>query len=195
MLSGQPLVLPQAIVELLDRTILSRPRAFGAWVVGRTLRAGHEHVEENGGLEGAVGVMEPVEVIGVVSVGGWDLQVAVPVVFREDILDDGARFAEFDVAIFDYGSGSGRVEGPQFWGGEERVAVVRFEGVGEMEFFAEPDDALGLGAAEVMDGESHYRVIDDDGDDDGLRMSIILEKQLLELIGIHIPSHLSGFLE
>ena len=33
--------------------------------------------------------------------------------------------------------------------------MVDFEGVGEGELFAEPDDAFGLGAGEVVDCEDH----------------------------------------
>ena len=38
---------------------------------------------------------------------------------------------------------------------EHGGAVVDFELVVEAEFFAEPDNALGLGAAEVVDCEDH----------------------------------------
>lgn len=98
--------------------------------------------------------MQPEHIIRVARMRGRQHQPPIPVL-GQDVFEDGVCFGEFDVgAIFDYGRGAGPVEvAVGVWGFEGWLAEVGFEGVGDGELFAEPDDAFGLGAAEVVDCE------------------------------------------
>ena len=71
------------------------------------------------------------------------------------VFGDRGGFGEQHVAVFQQGGGADRMFGAQFGWGEDgdRVAGVGFELVGKFEFLAEPDDALGLRFAEMVDDE------------------------------------------
>lgn len=70
-------------------------------------------------------------------------------VFGQDVFDYGAGFGEGDGPIGYDGGGFEGVQGFEGGWGEEGGAGVKFEGVGEVELFAEPDYAFGLGALEL----------------------------------------------
>ena len=72
-----------------------------------------------------------------------------------DVFDAGAAFGESHVAVCDYGGRAGRMKGFVFGRCEEGRAVVGYKLVGDVELFAEPGEALGLGDVEVVDCEDH----------------------------------------
>lgn len=100
-------------------------------------------------LEGAVGEMEPVEVVGVVLVGRRKRETAVTVLV-DDVLDAGAGFGEGEVVILDDGRLAEGIEVFDGLRGEDGVALVEDESVGDLELFAEPDHAVGLRDLEMV---------------------------------------------
>ena len=118
------------------------------------------------GLQGAVREVEPEEggrvglvVIAVVVVRTAGIksrdQRAVPVDLA-DIFDAGGGLHQREVSVLEDGGLPERGDGFEGWRGEDRVAGVEDEGVGEAEFFAEPGYAFGLGDLEVVDCEDHF---------------------------------------
>lgn len=80
----------------------------------------------------------------------------------DEVLGNGAALAEDQrraaagvASVFDDGRGAERVHLLQLLGRPERVALVEFEGVGNAELLAEPDDALGLASPHVVHDERH----------------------------------------
>lgn len=97
--------------------------------------------------------MEHLEEVGVAGGGGLDEE-ARAAVHATDVLYAGARLGNGDGgAVGDDGGGAGGVEGLEGWRGEGGggIARVGVERVGDGELLAEKDDALGLGALEVVD--------------------------------------------
>lgn len=102
--------------------------------------------------------MVPVQEIRISRIFGLQCQLAIRVSV-DDVVCDGGRFGECEIrgGVFDEGRLSGFVSWERFegLGGEDGVATVDDEFVGYAELFAEPDDALGLGQAHVVDCEGH----------------------------------------
>lgn len=92
--------------------------------------------------------MEIVEILGVIFVGGFQGEAALPVDVNDEF-DAGGAFGEGDVAVgvVDYGGGAHGVQGDVFWWAQEGAAIVFLELVGDFEFFAQPDYAVGLRVA------------------------------------------------
>lgn len=124
-------------------------------------QAGYKHHATDGDLQRRVREVEPREVLCVIRLARFHRQAAAAV-HVDDVLDYGAALGQHDGrrgCVVDHdggcadgvdgGEGRGRAAG----GG---VAYVGVQGVGEGEFFAEPEDALALGEAEVVDLEGHF---------------------------------------
>lgn len=109
--------------------------------------------------------MPPVEVVGVVGLAGLDDELALAIDLG-NVFKTGTGLGEGNVAVLDYGSGSGVVQGLVLIGGEERSSLVVFEGVIDAELFAEPGNSLGLRDLQVVDCERHGG---------GLVMMVVLE--------------------
>lgn len=61
----------------------------------------NDHTAAHCWLNMAVRCVEPVEIIRVIGLIGSDYQFSFPI-FGQDVLGDGGRFCESDVAILDY---------------------------------------------------------------------------------------------
>lgn len=73
---------------------------------------------------------------------GRQEETPIPVLVR-DVFDACAGFGECYISVLDCGRGALGMERFELGGCEEGLAVVGFELVGDAEFFAEPEDALG----------------------------------------------------
>lgn len=93
--------------------------------------------------------MEPIEVVGVVFVRGREGE-AGPAVDVVDVIDAGGGFGEGEGPVLDDGRCLQRVKFLYRVWGEQGVALVEGQGVGDVEFFAGPYDALGLGDLKMV---------------------------------------------
>lgn len=88
----------------------------------------------------------------------WDRESSVSMA-HDDVLDNSWAFGQShrrrNGGVVDDRRGFEGVQLGKVRWGEERAALVEFEFVGDVEFFAEPEDAFGLGVLEVVDCEGH----------------------------------------
>lgn len=124
------------------------PRRLCRRVALGRLDAAQHHVAAQVRLQVAVGKVEPVQVVGKVSVLRRQRQPA-PAMPGNDVLHDGARLGNLHIAIGHHRRRASRVQGAQLGRGQagDRVAGVVLERVGNAQLFAKPDDPLGLGDA------------------------------------------------
>lgn len=94
--------------------------------------------------------MEPVEVGWVVLVRGGKGEGAIAVDV-DDVFDAGSGFGEGEGAVLDDRSLTERIDVFDGLRGEDGGALVEVKIVGNLQFFAEPRKALGLGGLEVVD--------------------------------------------
>ena len=123
-------------------------------VVGRQVEPAQDHVAAHVRLQVAVREVEPVEVLRKVGVGRRQREAATAVL-RDDVVDDRSRFGQHQIAVGDHRRSAQRVQGHELGRREVglRVAHVVLQHVGHAELFAEPDDPLRLGFAEMVDGQ------------------------------------------
>ncbi len=121
-------------------------------MVGRGLEPPRDQRPVQQRLEAAVGVVEPVEVVRVLRASRMPRQPAFAVL-GEDVFDDRTRLADHCVAIGDHRRRADGMQSLVFRRREarDRVALVALQLVVDAELLAEPDDALRLRPAEVMD--------------------------------------------
>src|SRR3984957_2615317 len=99
--------------------------------------------------------MKPIEIGCIIWVRGVEPEAAVAMPGK-DVLDDRGRFSKQQVAVLDDWCGAERMQGFELGRREtrDRVAAVVPQFIRNAEFFAKPDDTLGLRVAEVMDREN-----------------------------------------
>jgi len=83
------------------------------------------------------------------------LMTSAAAVLDDDVFDDRGRLGQQQITVLDQRSRAQRMQRLQLRRREEGDGVARAmpKLVGKPQFFAEPDDAFGLGMAEVMDSE------------------------------------------
>lgn len=107
------------------------------------------HQTANRWLQCSVCVMEPIDVFGVVLVGGWESQLSTTV-NKIDVVGACCRLGKGQIAILDNWCLAKLMEVFDGLRAVDRVALVELEIIFEVKFFAEPNDALGLRNAHMM---------------------------------------------
>jgi len=102
--------------------------------------------------------MEPVEILREIRMARPESKTSVAVL-RDDVLDDGRRLGQNQIAIGDDRRGAERVEGPEFRRRQtgDGIARVVLQLVVNPEFLAEPDDPLRLRHTKMMNYQ-HVRL-------------------------------------
>src|SRR5436305_8871978 len=105
-------------------------------------------------LEARVREMQPKKVVRELRMPSSPAEPSVAVC-RDEVLHDGAGFAEHQLSIRDDRRRANRMQGLVLRRREARarIPLVALELIVKPELLAQPDDALGLRPAEVMDGQ------------------------------------------
>ncbi len=110
------------------------------------------------GLQRAVGEVKPVQVFDIVLMRRRQCEPSVAMDV-DDVFCACGGFGKCEASILDYGGLAQGIEVFDGLGGEDWCSLVENEIIGDLQFFTEPDDALGLTDLEVVDGEGHFVVV------------------------------------
>jgi hypothetical protein len=108
-----------------------------------SLEPAQQHVAAHERLKIAVGKMEPIKVLGIVGMVRPQSQ-STTAVRADDVVDDGRGFGQYQIAVADDRRIAEWVHLSQLGGRKPRdgVALIALDLIGNLQFFAEPHDAL-----------------------------------------------------